>query len=114
MDTFSASRWHDFCLIKVVIIEGGIALNPNDPVVCRCEEVTLSQITDTLNRYSCSSRETKLRTRAGMGICGGRTCRPLIESMVMQVRGADAEASISLKVQQPVRPVSFGDWGRSL
>ncbi|QJD87814.1 (2Fe-2S)-binding protein [Cohnella herbarum] len=86
-------------------------MNDPDIVVCRCEEVTLSQIADTLKRYECSSRETKLRTRAGMGICGGRTCRPLIELLVSEAGGSEFDASAPLKVQQPVRPITFGNWG---
>lgn len=86
------------------------ALNDPDIVVCRCEEVTLAQIAETLKRYECSSRETKLRTRAGMGICGGRTCRPLIELLVTEAGGSEPDASASLKVQQPVRPMTFGNW----
>lgn len=81
-----------------------------DLVVCRCEEVTLSQIAATLKQFECSSRETKLRTRAGMGICGGRTCRPLIELLVAEAGGREFELAAPLKVQQPVRPITFGDW----
>ncbi len=79
-------------------------------IVCRCEEVTLEQITDAVRKYGCSSRETKLRTRAGMGICGGRTCRPLIDRLTGQ---ASVRSEIPLKVQVPVRPITFGDWGNS-
>jgi NAD(P)H-nitrite reductase large subunit len=85
-----------------------------DFVVCRCEEVTLSQLTTTLKQYGCSSRETKLRTRAGMGICGGRTCRPLIERLVSHAGGQETDVPIPLKAQSPVRPISFGDWGSLL
>ena len=44
-------------------------------IICRCEEVSLEDIENTASKYSCSARELKLRTRAGMGYCGGRTCR---------------------------------------
>lgn len=79
-------------------------------IVCRCEEVTLDQVLETIRRHGCAARETKLRTRAGMGICGGRTCRPLIDRLTA-AEGAAASA-LPLKVQPPVRPVSFADWGR--
>ncbi|RKP54103.1 (2Fe-2S)-binding protein [Cohnella endophytica] len=81
-------------------------------IVCRCEEVTLEQIIEVIERYHCSSRETKLRTRAGMGICGGRTCRPLIDRLTGQMDAEKAAYSLPLKVQPPVRPISFGEWGR--
>ena len=85
----------------------------DDFIVCRCEEVTLGRLTETLAAHVCSSREAKLRTRAGMGICGGRTCRPFIEQLTAQIGGPEQDAPLPLKVQQPVRPISFGSWGSS-
>lgn len=54
----------------------------NNTIVCRCEEVTLEQINKVLQEQHCSAREIKLRTRAGMGCCGGRTCRTIIDQIV--------------------------------
>lgn len=81
-------------------------------IVCRCEEVTLEQIRETISKQGCSSRETKLRTRAGMGICGGRTCRPLLDRLAAPLEGETA-SELPLKVQPPVRPMSFAEWGHS-
>ncbi len=83
-------------------------------IVCRCEEVTLEQISEVIQRYRCSSREAKLRTRAGMGICGGRTCRPLIDRLTEGMNDNNELSLIPLKVQAPVRPIRFGDWGTTL
>ncbi|MET3698952.1 BFD-like [2Fe-2S] binding protein [Bacillus oleivorans] len=52
-----------------------------DMIICRCEEVTLYDILEHLSS-SQTSKEIKLKTRASMGICQGRTCRPLIDSLV--------------------------------
>ena len=43
-------------------------------MICRCEEVTLETLLSTMQTYQCSSRELKLRTRAGMGRCQGGFC----------------------------------------
>lgn len=88
-------------------------MDDRDLIVCRCEEVTLARLAETFSSYGCSSREAKLRTRAGMGICGGRTCRPLIEQLTALHGGLEQDAPLPLKVQQPVRPVTFGQWGAS-
>ena len=81
----------------------------SDPIiVCRCEEVTLQELHETAKTYQCSSRELKLRTRAGMGYCGGRTCRNLIDMIVNEVTGKSPGHSIPLGYQPPVRPVTFG------
>ncbi len=75
--------------------------------ICRCEEVTLEDIKNTAKKYNCTAREIKLRTRAGMGYCGGRTCRPIVDTVMEHVTGEKPGDNIPLKVQPPVRPVSL-------
>ena len=45
--------------------------------VCRCEDVTLGQLTNHQ-----SWREAKLHTRCGMGPCQGRICGPAVEHLL--------------------------------
>lgn len=80
-------------------------------IVCRCEEVTYAQLKLTVDKHRCSSREVKLRTRAGMGACGGRSCRASIERVVAASGGRDSDGPLPLKAQMPVRPMTFGEWG---
>lgn len=85
-----------------VIVTGGMKM-----IICRCEEVTLKDIQDTADKYDCSAREVKLRTRAGMGYCGGRTCRTAVDAVLEEVTGEKPGHELPLKVQPPVRPVSL-------
>lgn len=80
-------------------------------IICRCEEVSLEDIQQTASQYHCSAREVKLRTRAGMGYCGGRTCRPAVDAVLEAVTGERAGHDIPLKVQPPIRPVSLSVLG---
>lgn len=80
-------------------------------IICRCEEVSLQDIKETADKYECSAREVKLRTRAGMGYCGGRTCRPAVDAVLSEVTGEITSHTIPLKVQPPVRPVSLATLG---
>jgi len=80
-------------------------------IVCRCEEVTLEQIRDAALQYNCSSREIKLRTRAAMGYCGGRTCRSSIDRVIGELSSAPVSDEIPLSYRPPVRPVTFGVLG---
>lgn len=80
-------------------------------IICRCEEVTLENIKHTAETYQCSAREVKLRTRAGMGYCGGRTCRTAIDAVLKEVKGNGIAHDLPLKVQPPVRPVSLSALG---
>lgn len=80
-------------------------------IVCRCEEVSFQMINDTVRQFSCSSREVKLRTRAGMGYCGGRTCRNMIDTIVAQVNNEPISDDIQLSYRPPARPLTFGVLG---
>ena len=83
----------------------------DDLIICRCEEVSLQHIKDTAKKYKSSAREVKLRTRVGMGYCGGRTCRPAVDAILHEITGEHPTNEIPLKVQPPVRPISVADLG---
>lgn len=80
-------------------------------IICRCEEVSLKDIKHTIRNYHSSAREIKLRTRAGMGYCGGRMCRPMINALLEELQGASPDHHIPLKVQPPIRPISLARLG---
>lgn len=61
-----------------------------DTIVCRCEDVPYGRIA-----AEWSTRETKLRTRAGMGPCQGRICGAALEFLL----GYDTDA-----IRPPVGP----------
>ncbi|WP_342515166.1 (2Fe-2S)-binding protein [Sporosarcina sp. FSL K6-1522] len=79
-------------------------------IICRCEEVTYGELVETVEQYNCTARELKLRTRAGMGYCGGRTCRTAVDSIAQAKIDKDV-TQITLKYQPPIRPISFGNLG---
>ncbi|MGY0692201.1 (2Fe-2S)-binding protein [Virgibacillus sp. FSP13] len=85
-------------------------MTEKDMIVCRCEEVTYKELVETAETYNCSARELKLRTRAGMGYCGGRTCRNMVNK-VAETLDNNNRTQITLKYQPPVRPIRFGDLG---
>ncbi|CAM4377940.1 pyridine nucleotide-disulfide oxidoreductase [Bacillus manliponensis] len=82
-------------------------------IICRCEEVTYEQIRSLLEQHQCSARELKLRTRAGMGFCGGRTCRVALERMLEGLSHHENHHNPPLKYQPPIRPISFGMVGEN-
>lgn len=85
--------------------------NMENMVICRCEEVTYGQLLSTAKEHKCTARELKLRTRAGMGFCGGRTCRVSVDKIIESAVPNTAEGDIPLKYQPPIRPVTFGSVG---
>ncbi|MFJ5840620.1 NAD(P)/FAD-dependent oxidoreductase [Streptomyces shenzhenensis] len=52
-------------------------------VVCRCEEVTAGQVRAALAETgTCGLRSLKLSSRAGLGMCQGRTCGRNVEDLL--------------------------------
>jgi NAD(P)H-nitrite reductase large subunit len=82
-------------------------MNESETIICRCEEVTLGELMSAAKQYRCSARELKLRTRAGMGYCGGRVCRHAIDTIARLANDVPDPHEPPLKHQPPVRPVSF-------
>ncbi|MEN1968716.1 (2Fe-2S)-binding protein [Lentibacillus sp. N15] len=93
---------------------GGLGVDEDKIIVCRCEEVSLGVIRDTVEQYGCSSREVKLRTRAGMGYCGGRTCRHVIDQVVSEINKEPLKNKIQLSYRPPIRPTTFGVLGGTI
>src|SRR5690625_1737481 len=76
-------------------------------IACRCEEITYGELIETAAAFDCSARELKLRTRAGMGYCGGRTCGHIVEKIAQTNKAEQVNNKIPLKHQAPIRPVPF-------
>jgi len=75
--------------------------------VCRCEEVTEKEIREAIRAGARTVTEVKRWTRAGMGICQGRSCKRLVERLLSEELGvspADLEPST---VRPPIRPISI-------
>ncbi len=75
--------------------------------ICRCEEVTEQEIRDAIRSGARSVVEVKRWTRAGMGICQGRSCRRLVERILSEELKIKPEEIEISSFRQPVRPVSI-------
>ncbi|MEW6546063.1 MAG: (2Fe-2S)-binding protein [Bacillota bacterium] len=79
-----------------------------DVVICRCEDVTLAEIRRLVAEGACTLDEIKRLTRAGMGLCQGRTCRHLILQEVSRLTGVPVEELVLPTFRPPTRPVKLG------
>lgn len=52
--------------------------------VCRCERVTVDEVRAALRSGVRDLNQLKALTRLGMGSCGGKTCRPLLERILLE------------------------------
>lgn len=75
--------------------------------ICRCEEVTEKEIREAIRAGARSVVEIKRWTRAGMGICQGRSCRRLVERILAEELNLKLEEVEISSFRQPVRPVSI-------
>jgi len=53
-------------------------LPPDEAIVCRCERVSAGEIKAAIRAGIRDMNQLKALTRAGMGACGSKTCRPMI------------------------------------
>ena len=79
----------------------------DEKYICRCEEVTETEIREAIRAGARSVVEVKRWTRAGMGICQGRSCRRLVERILAEELGLKPEEIEVSSFRQPVRPVSI-------
>jgi len=81
--------------------------DPDDRIVCRCEEVTAGEIRRAIADGASSLTAVKRRTRAGMGLCQGRTCSKTVSSMLAKETGKTGNEILPDTVRMPVTPVSL-------
>lgn len=88
--------------------EFDIAGMDDDELVCRCEEVTLGEIKAAIKAGAKDVTGVKRRTRAGMGLCQGRTCEKMVQAILRAELGETPEEIGVSTSRPPVRPVTFG------
>lgn len=77
----------------------------DDVIVCRCEEITKSEVIKAINKGARTVTQVKKYTRAGMGLCKGRTCSKLVQRIIAEQTGQDLK-DIDFDVQRaPLRPL---------
>ena len=73
---------------------------PDDAIVCRCERVTAGEIRTVIREGTRDFNQIKAITRAGMGACGSKTCRPMIWR-IFQEEGIDFKM-VTDRVDRPL------------
>jgi len=77
--------------------------------ICRCEEITEQETRDAIRKFNLRTvDEVKRLTRAGMGLCQGRTCGPLIEKIISEETNKKISEIFPSNKRPPVRPIKIG------
>ncbi|MCG6911408.1 MAG: FAD-dependent oxidoreductase [Deltaproteobacteria bacterium] len=80
---------------------------PDDAVICRCERVRAGEIREMIRNGIRDINQLKALTRAGMGACGSKTCRPMIWR-IFQEEGIDPGEVVDRTDRPPFVEVPIG------
>lgn len=80
----------------------------DDIIICRCQEVTRQEILDAIADGATTVDGVKRRTRAGMGLCQGKTCQRLVAKLIAEKTGKPMAEILPPTSRMPVRPVKIG------
>jgi sarcosine oxidase subunit alpha len=90
----------------------GEATDPTDPMVCRCERVSESEIVSAIRAGVRDMTQLKAVVRSGMGGCGGKTCTELILRLFRR-EGVDLQ-EVTLPTSRPLlAEVHLGDFAQA-
>ena len=80
---------------------------PSDPstIVCRCEEICLGEISDTIKMGLAGPNQLKSYTRAGMGACQGRFCGLTVQELIAKHSGRQPSDVGYYRLRPPIKPV---------
>lgn len=70
-------------------------------------DISEQEIREAIHHGARSFDAVKRVTRAGMGLCQGRTCQHLIERLIIQETQASATDLPPLSVRPPLRPTKL-------
>lgn len=79
-----------------------------DIIICRCKEVTKAEIIQAIKDGATTIDGVKRRTKAGMGLCQGKTCERLVARIISEQTGISMEELIPATKRIPVRPIKIG------
>ncbi len=89
------------------------ATDRDDLVICRCEEITRSEIKEAIRNGIQTLNGVKRITRAGMGLCQGQTCQQLVARILTEELGLSAADIDPTTARGPVRPLRLAVFANS-
>ncbi|MEN8153023.1 MAG: NAD(P)/FAD-dependent oxidoreductase [Acidobacteriota bacterium] len=79
----------------------------DETVICRCEDVTMEEIRNSIDDGFTTPSALKTSIRAGMGNCQGRTCGPIIYDLLNSLNKADSSETEPFTNRPPLKPVKI-------
>lgn len=85
----------------------------DDLVICRCEEVTQADIKEVISQGVTTMNEIKRLTRAGMGLCQGKTCGRLVTGILARETNKTLQELKPSTPRPPTRVLPLGTLSRT-
>lgn len=87
---------------------GWIAEQPDDTILCRCENVTFGDVRAAIARHAPGEvNRLKALARPGMGRCQGRVCGAVLAELLAATSGRPLETVGRLRGQAPIKPLPY-------
>ncbi len=78
-----------------------------EEIVCRCEDVSLKEILEAIDKGYTTLDQLKRYLRIGMGHCQGRTCMRLVAGILAKRLGKKMDEIEWPTVRPPILPVEI-------
>ena len=78
-------------------------MDENDVIICRCEELTEGDILRAIKMGARDLDGIKRITRAGMGLCQGKSCSDLIRNILHRELNIKKEDLPEVTTRPPIR-----------
>jgi NAD(P)H-nitrite reductase large subunit len=82
-------------------------IDNEDLIICRCEEISKKEILEAITDGARDLRGVRIRTRAGMGLCQGRSCEVLVRKIISQQLRTNLKELPPSTGRPPVRPIGL-------
>ena len=80
-------------------------MDPEKVIICRCENVTLKDILDAIDKGYTDLESLKRYLRIGMGPCQGKYCLVLTASILRRRLGKSYDELLLPKNRPPLKPI---------
>ena len=81
----------------------------DDLIICRCQEITRAEIIEAIRQNDLRMmKEVKRHTRAGMGLCQGKTCGHLVTGILARETNQTLSEVEPDTTRPPVRAMPVG------
>ena len=93
---------------------GALPEPDSETLLCRCEDISAATVDGAIAAALAVGKDfgasaIKLRCRAGMGLCQGRSCEHALVRRIAAAQGRDPADVAGFRTRFPARPVTVGD-----